>query len=299
MSFRLFIYYCAVCGGWAALLAWGLTEAFQFQQTPSPWVRTSSIAAVVGLALAAAVGTLDALLNAVGLQRWTRVLVCAGVGLAGGLLGGTLGQLLLENLGLPRFLGWMIVGMGIGSSVAVFDVARALSTGQALKAAQKKLVNGLLGGAGGGALGGLLFDLLGKVQRLPHSSLAFGLVILGLSIGLLTGLAQVILKEAWVTVEQGFRAGREMILSKAETLIGRAESSDIGLFGDTGVGRTHARILWQDNRYVLADAGGPGGTFLNDQAITQPTPLRSGDTIRVGNSRLRFGERQRRPKRSP
>jgi hypothetical protein len=298
MSFRLFIYYCAVCGGWAALLAWGLAEAFQLHQNPSPWVRTSSIAAVVGLALATAVGTLDALLNAVGLQRWTRVLVCAGVGLAGGVLGGTMGQL-LQDRGLPRFLGWMIVGMGIGCSVAVFDEARALGTGKALKAAQRKLVNGLLGGAVGGALGGLLFDQLQKLQKLPHSSLALGLVILGLSIGLLIGLAQVFLKEAWIKVEKGFRAGREMILSKAETLIGRAESSDIGLFGDSGVGRTHARILWQENRYQLADADGPGGTFLNDQPISQPTPLRSGDTIRVGNSLLRFGERQKRPKRSP
>ena len=24
MSFRLFIYYCAICGGWAALVGWAL-----------------------------------------------------------------------------------------------------------------------------------------------------------------------------------------------------------------------------------------------------------------------------------
>ena len=59
-----------------------------------------------------------------------------------------------------------------------------------------------------------------------------GFVALGMCIGLLIGLAQVILKEAWVRVEAGFRAGREMILSKPEVTIGRAESCDIGLFGD-------------------------------------------------------------------
>ena len=26
MSFKLFIYYCALCGGWAAFLAWGLVQ---------------------------------------------------------------------------------------------------------------------------------------------------------------------------------------------------------------------------------------------------------------------------------
>ena len=32
-------------------------------------------------------------------------------------------------------------------------------------------------------------------------------------------------------------------------------------------------------------------TFLNEVRIARPTPIRSGDTIRVGNSVLRFGER--------
>ena len=135
--------------------------------------------------------------------------------------------------------------------------------------------------------------------HLNRSSLAIGLVILGACIGLLIGLAQVILKEAWVKVEAGFRPGRQLILSKAETTVGRAESCDLGLFGDSGVERLHARILLEDNRYLLADAQTPGGTFLNDARVDRPTPLRDGDTIRVGNSRLRFGERARRDDKGP
>src|SRR5262249_7859584 len=151
------------------------------------------------------------------------------------------------------------------------------------------------GGALGGLVGGLLYGGLQTVVKWPRTSVAIGLVTLGTSIGLLIGLAQIILKEAWIKVEKGFRAGREMMLSKSETLIGRAESCDIGLFGDTAVERIHARILLQGKRYVLADAGGSGSTFLNDQPVTGPVPLRSGDAIRVGNSLLRFGERQKRP----
>ena len=134
---------------------------------------------------------------------------------------------------------------------------------------------------------------------MPHSGLTIGLVILGLCIGLLIGLAQVFLKEAWLKVESGFRAGREVMLSKDETTIGRAESCDIGLFGDNAVERTHARIQLKNNQYVLADAETPGGTFLNDKPVRKPTPLRNGDAIRVGNSVLRFGERQKTKGRSP
>ena len=83
-------------------------------------------------------------------------------------------------------------------------------------------------------------------RLLPNSSLAIGLVILGLCIGLLIGLAQVVLKEAWLKVESGFRAGREVMLSKDETTIGRAESCDIGLFGDNTIERLHARIQLQE-----------------------------------------------------
>jgi hypothetical protein len=122
---------------------------------------------------------------------------------------------------------------------------------------------------------------------------AIGFVILGLCIGLSIGLAQVIFREAWVRVEEGFRKGRELILSRPESLIGRAEGSDIGLFGDPGVELTHARIMLQGNDYLLVDAGTPGGTYVNGQRIGQPTPLRAGDIIRVGSSILRFGMRQR------
>src|SRR5262249_50084533 len=94
-------------------------------------------------------------------------------------------------------------------------------------------------------------------------------------------------------VEKGFRAGRELILSKAQTVIGRAEGCDIGLFGDNAVAKAHARIRQDGDRYYLEDNDTEGGTFLNDERITEPTLLRAGDRIRVGRAVLRFGERQK------
>src|SRR5262249_48819711 len=161
---------------------------------------------------------------------------------------------------------------------------RAAMTKGDLRVPLKKTRNGFLGGLLGGLLGGILFGLLFPNDKIPRTDLALGLVILGLCIRLLVGLAQVFLKEAWIKVAPGFRAGRELLLSKDETTIGRAEGCDLGLFGDNTIERLHARILLKNNRYLLADADTSGGTFLNDERVSKPTPLKSGDVIRVGNS---------------
>ena len=84
-----------------------------------------------------------------------------------------------------------------------------------------------------------------------------------------------------------------MMLSKDETTIGRAEGCDIGLFGEQGIEKMHARIRMRHNRYVLEDANTPGGTFVNEFRVERPTPLNNGDAIRVGTCLLRFGERQK------
>jgi hypothetical protein len=161
----------------------------------------------------------------------------------------------------------------------------------------------VLGGAGGGLLGGVLYwQLRGAwAGAFPDradlwSPSATGFVALGLCIGLWIGVAQVVLQEAWLKVEAGFRKGRELLLGGPVLTIGRAESCDLGLFGDPAIDRLHARIVRQGDHYLIADAGSAGGTFVNDVRVLGPTPLRSGDLIRVGKALLRFRER---PKRAP
>ena len=295
MSFKLFIYYCALCGGWAAFLAWVALWAAGVVRIDSPFLKTPLIAGFLGLLVAAAVGALDAMLNAVGFQRVLRVAVCATVGFVGAMFGGLVGEGLHQLNEYLLLIGWILVGVVIGASIGVFDVLRAATGGQDMRVALKKTLNGIYGGFLGGFLGGIFFSLLianqTTRQMLPNGSLAIGLVILGMCIGLLIGLAQVVLKEAWLKVEAGFRAGREVMLTKDETTIGRAESCDIGLFGDNTIERLHARIERKNNQYVLADVETAGGTFLNDKPVHKSTPLHDGDVIRVGNSVLRFGER--------
>jgi hypothetical protein len=308
MSFKLFIYYCAVCGAWAAFAGWAVGRAMTEQGGPGADIVQGLF---LGLTVALALGAVDGVWNLTG-HRYARLLLrclfVAAVGCVAGLAGAAAGGALVRATGndLFKILGWTLVGLLIGVSAGMYDFLARTFASDRSGGGLRKLLNGALGGALGGLLGAVLFVVLkGAIGSLLASKTspenvrtasAVGFVVLGACIGLFIGLAQVLLREAWVKVEVGRRAGREMILSKDETTIGRAEACDLGLFGDGGVERLHARILHKNRRYLLADADTPGGTYLNEQRIDKPTPLRSGDAIRVGGCVLRFGERQKQKK---
>lgn len=306
MNFKGFMYYCALCGGWAALLVWGIQQFTGMQNIDNALFKSVIIGALLGLLLAAVIGLLDALLNTVGFTRIVRVLICVAVGFIGSAAGAFIGELVNKAIDF-RFPGWMFVGLIIGASIGIFDLLRAITAGgKGMKQAIRKMVNGIIGGTIGGFIGGIINDSFSRIpipwadagtsmkDYLPKFSLALGLVILGMCIGLLIGVAQVILKEAWVRVEKGFRAGREMILSKPETTIGRQEGVDIALFGDMKVEKKHARIVLKGDRYILMDDDTPGGTTVNGQQISGPTPLSNGDRIGCGNSIVLFQEKAKR-----
>jgi len=304
MSFRLFIYYCALCGGWAAFAGWALGQ----RVSPENLLGKAGIRGMfLGLTVAMGLGLVDAIWN-LSLRRTGQVALRAGVallvGAVGGLIGGMTGHLLLDatHMQLVFVIGWTITGLLIGTSIGVFELLSGLVRRQNVSGASKKLIKCLVGGTVGGALGGALALFLkigwekvfqGKDTDKLLSPTAWGFVALGMCIGLLVGLAQVILKEAWIRVEAGFRPGREMILAKEKTTIGRAEACDLGLFGDNTIEKHHASILLAANRYYVEDAGTPAGTFVNDQRVAGKMQLKAGDAIRVGRSVLRFNERQR------
>src|SRR5262245_47307162 len=127
MSFRLFIYYCALGGGWAAFVAWGLVELLGVLTLSSVYLKAMLTGALLGALVAAAIGLVDALLNARGFQRVLRTATCFGLGLLGGAVGGLVGQALESLLGLPLFFGWIVAGVLIGASIGIFDLMRALA----------------------------------------------------------------------------------------------------------------------------------------------------------------------------
>jgi hypothetical protein len=301
MSFRLFIYFCAAWGACAAYFGWVAGLVVGGEGLSGAALEGMSLGVLIALGLAlvdalAAASQRDAV--ALGLRLTLAVLI----GAAGGLVGGFFGQLFYGWLKWEflRVLGWVLTGLLVGVAPAAFDLLSAVLRNEDRRGARRKLRNGLIGGSVGGVAGAIVFLVVaGFWERLFQGSkglwspTATGFAALGACIGLAVGLAQVMLKEAWVRVESGFRPGRELILTKPEITLGRAESCDVGLFGGQGVEKVHAKIARQGDRYLLSDAGTPGGTLLNGTRISEPTPLRDGDRIQIGNCVLTFGERRK------
>jgi hypothetical protein len=302
MSFRLFVYWCALCGGWAALAGWALGRGLAGDE---PMASAGIKGLCLGTSVALALGSLDALwvyaLPQLG-HIVPRVLLCTAVGGIGGLVAGVVGQLLYEQASVPTplILGWALTGVMVGVSIGSFDFLGAWVREQELRGVRGKVRRGALGGLIGGLLGGFLYERLFDfwTTLFPDrdglwSPSAVGFVVLGLCIGLWIGVAQVFLKEAWLKVESGFRKGRELLLNKSPLTIGRAEQCDLGLFGDADVDLLHARIVRRGDRFLIVDAESANGVYVNSVRIAEPALLRDGDLIQVGHARLRFRERKR------
>ncbi len=104
---------------------------------------------------------------------------------------------------------------------------------------------------------------------------------------------------AKLVIERGKSAGKQFLLSAAESQIGRWDA-DGGIFPDVDldsddpeakVSRRHARISLRDGEYFLEDLGSTNGTFINRGkrlAAGARQPLGDGDEIIVGKTFLRF-----------
>ena len=280
MSLYRFVYYSAVIGGWAAFVAWLLAETLVLRGEYSVGFGQNVVSiALVGAILGAGLNLLAGLGN----PQWKRQLyrllaglICGGIG---GIVGSLLGNLFFL-IGLSRAFGWAIMGLAIGSAAGIYEKSPS------------KCRNGVIGGAIGGLLGGFLFDHTGAGM----AARATAFVILGGSIGALIGLTQLVLKEAWLTVVDGFRPGRELILGQTVTMLGRGDHLALPFLGYPGrdLESEHARIVRQtDGSFTLEDNRSRLGTRLNGQPILVATPLKDGDLVKLGTNIIRFNLRQR------
>ncbi len=222
MSLIRLVYYSTLIGGCAAYLGWLLAELCFFRsRAGGGYAQVAMVGGIVGAAIGIGLNLVAGMANG----HWKQLLYRSVPGLlaggVGGAVGGVVGDLLFSSLGFPRAIGWMIVGLSIGMADGLFEHSPV------------KLRNGLIGGSIGGLIGGFLFD---PIQNLIHSvagqalmasssgmsSRATAFVILGMCIGALIGLVQVVLKEAWLTVLDGYRAGRQLILSQPVTTLAAA-----------------------------------------------------------------------------
>ena len=74
------------------------------------------------------------------------------------------------------------------------------------------------------------------------------------------------------------------------TSIGRSSASDIVLGNDDYASGRHARLTRHGGLLYLEDAGSTNGTFVNGRKTVGATPLRNGDSVRIGSTTFRFEE---------
>jgi FHA domain len=290
------VYWSSLVGGWSAFAGWLIAEfSVGWWVGGSMWSLIAMIV-LVASALGAGLSQVEGLLTG----QWKNQLKNLGPGLLGGFVGGLLGGLLghvlyaslheISFLGyLARVLGWTVLGLFIG-------ICQGILHGF-LEGDWRKFRNGLIGGGLGGLLGGLFFDPVSWLIGSPVSSRAFAFVVLGLCIGLFLSLVQILLKEAWLTVEEGFRPGRQLIMDRAVITMGTSEKANLIFiaYGAKGVEPVHLRIKRKKTgEYVLNDNDSRGGTLLNGETIDRPRVLENGDVIQLGINKVRFQERTRR-----
>lgn len=313
MSLNSKILMSLLAGAFAALVGWVIVDFNPWYTLPQSsglvpfWENIKSqlmITVVFGALLGAALGAINGMYTASGAMTQRYVIWGILIGAAGGFLGLCVGQAFfgpINNLAggyadalatrplafvlqvIARAIGWSLLGFFVGLVQGI-----PINSKRAMR-------HGAIGGLIGGLIGGTMFELTPYVlpPEMPHTgviSRGVGLTVTGAAIGFFIGLVETLLKQAWVRVLRGRNEGREYVITKPRTVLGRNELSDIGLFGDPGIAPAHAVIEMQAGRHVLHDGGAPVGTFVNGQRV-QSAQLRDGDIIQIASMQLEFREK--------
>ena len=84
--------------------------------------------------------------------------------------------------------------------------------------------------------------------------------------------------------------GTRFSIMSGTTSIGRSSASDIVLKSDDYASGRHARLTHHGGLLYVEDLGSTNGTFVNGRKTVGATPLRDGDTVRIGSTTFRYEE---------
>lgn len=307
MNSKLKILIEAIAGGIGGFLAWVIMEPIPFLTTdpqpgqvsaltgPAFWWSLALFGAILGGGIGGLIGAVEGI--STGSRRRFQLAIASGIGIGlfGGMAGLFFGQIVYQSIApsetaavtgfgifaffqriIARAIGWALVGVFVG-------FAQGVPSGSL-----RKMKHGAIGGVLGGALGGAIFQLLAYILRTPELCRMAGMTTTGAFVGFFVGLVQDLMKHAWVLVERGRNEGREYILDKPESILGRDELADVGVFGDPSVAPQHAVIKAINGGYVVEDLGSAtAGTQVNGQRVTRQG-LKDGDVLLLGATRVVF-----------
>lgn len=240
-----------------------------------------------------------------------RALVCGGVGLLVGIVGGFLCSVVanlvyhpLHELasaqmghggGAPGVFGFLVQTIGRSIAWCLAGMAMGLGQGIALRS-QRLLLYGFFGGVLGGLFGGVLFDpidmlLLGSDKPSAHLARLVGFAVIGLGVGGMIGVVELLARDAWLRMTQGPLTGKEFLLFKDVMNIGSSPRSDLYLFNDPQVAKQHAVIRAMGDECELEALETTSPVLLNNRPVRR-SRLRHGDNITVGRTSFVFQRRK-------
>ncbi len=279
------LYYYGVAGAIGGLFAWQLSNLIGLSFTPNIYLTEMIVGALIGMSVGISIGLVEGLMRQNMVYTFRSTLVFAGLGAAGGAIGLPLAEGIFQFTGglvWGRLVGWAVFGMLIGVA------AGSMGGAQVWKGGLGGLIGGLLGGILLNAMQDWLSDtLLGK---------AFGLILLGASVGVFIALIVYLLSRAWIEVKSGKLKGMEFILDKF--LRQNSPSAFIGsdalkaeiVLPDPDIAPQHAMLKGFETHFTLKDMS-LTGTFLNNKKIEQAR-LTDHQVIRMGNTEMVYYEKR-------
>jgi pSer/pThr/pTyr-binding forkhead associated (FHA) protein/uncharacterized membrane protein len=270
------------------------------------WWLQLFLGGVLGCLVGLLLGIVDAMAVDSNQQRARGLALHGVVGFIGGMVGMWLGfavwsvlapkmvnpnspdPVQFTQLLIARSFGWAFIGAGVGAAQGVARRSVPL------------IKQGLFGGLAGGFVGGVLFESAAKVVGSPPLARMLGFVSIGASTGFFIGLIQTLFKQAWVRVVLGRNEGKEYLIDKPVTVIGRSELADIGLFGNPKILPHHCAIEQSEGRFRLKviqpETSGrknvnPADVVVNGLVVNPDTWLTNGDAIVIDDRKLLFQER--------
>jgi hypothetical protein len=261
----------------------GLYAYVESIHASSVWTRDVLAGLLIGGAIGYAVNAIGPLRDGAWLTLARSSTWGALAGAVGGAIGLVLGEVVLGSLQgglLGRAASWAVLGLGIGAGQGIAYRSRP------------KLIFGLIGGGLGGFVGGWLFEWLRQAMGNRYDlGQGLGIALLGAGLGLGPALVEQALRRAWVQVLNGRQEGRSYLIVRGTSALGLDERAAVGLFGDATVSRQHAEIDAAAGGFTLRNLDPQDRTKLNGRVVTAAEPLKDGDILELGNTRLVFRNR--------
>lgn len=285
MSRTMRLYYYSILGAMGGLIGWQASNIVGLSFSSNLYVSEVLVGGLIGLSIGALIGLSEGLFSRNIIQVLKSGLLGGFFGLLGGAIGLPIAEGLFQILGgeiWSRALGWAVFGGLIGT-------AFGFTSGN-------EIWKPALGGGIGGVLGGIILESARYWFADPLVGKAYGLSLLGASIGVFIALIVLILSKAWIEVTSGKMKGSEFILDKfikkngPSAYIGSSPLKSDIVLPDPDIAPQHALLTGTDDQFLLKDIS-LSGTLVNNRKIEQIN-LRNRQVIKMGNTEMVYHERR-------